>query len=949
MYNADDLVNQLLNDSSTIELIAMPLPDPIATEVVNRLKQEADRHWAINANRSLELAETIVHIGEKRSDLSQMALGMMARGDALKLLGRSEEAWTALEHAGTLYQRAGDEIGWARTRIGRLFISISLNRVPLALADAERARAVFTRHSQYEKWVVLDLNTAVVYALLGQHREALDLFRSALKTAEQLGQDGEHWLGPLYTNIGFTYEALGNFRQALAYHERARSLSEARHESRHLAIVETNIAIIAMTQGHYRRALTLLHQAHELYVTESLHRDAAEVNRILVECYLLLNRYTEARDLARQVVKAFREFGEPYEEAVTLLHLATAEAELGDAAAAQVALDTAEPIFASLSATAWSATTRLRRGRLALQQGDLAKAQEEATAAATCFEAGGQQVNFATARLLHGQALLPSGELDVATEAALTALRIAQRGNVPALRYTAHLLLGRIAETQGNYQRALRRYRAASATVDRVQRGLTITLRPGFLEDKDEALRALIMLHLRTGQAEQALETLERAKSQVLLSYLANREQLRWNYDPRSRSLIEELEHLRDEHQWFYRLAHDQLVSDDGRPSSTITPSQALEEVKQRERRMRTITEQLYLHSRESTTSGRAPQFALADVQSSLSEDTLLIEFYNDGKQLWAFTLDSHSLQVHLLPLTVDALNGLLAQLQVNLAAALQVGPEAPAARNITALAQRILQRLHAALIEPLAARIADHPRLTIVPYGALHYLPFHLFHTGSSYLIDQHEIVVLPAAGLVTQRGPSRSKGALILAHTWDGRLPQTMVEASTVQRIIGGNICYDHAACRTALSTEPTQILHIAAHGEHRLDQPDLSYIQLADGHLYTDDLLQQDLSYELVTLSACETGRANVAAGDELIGLGRGFLYAGAGALITSLWRVPDDTAHTLMEHVYRSLRAGASKAAALRDAQRSVREANPRLHPAFWGAFQLVGDPRPLSQI
>jgi CHAT domain-containing protein len=946
--NADALVKQLLNDSSTLQSLTTPLPDPIAAEVVNLLKQEADRQWAINANRSLELAETIVQIGESRNDQRQMALGMMARGDALKLLGRTEEAWTALEQAGALYQRAGDEIGWARTRIGRLPISIGLNRVTLALADADRARDVFTRHSEHEKWVVLDLNTAVVYTLLGEYRDALKLFRSALNTAEQIGPAGERWLGPLYTNIGFTYEALGDFRQALAYHERARALSETRHETRNLAIVETNIAIIAMTQGHYRRALTLLHRAHDLYVAESLLRDAAEVNRILVECYLLLNRYAEARDLARQVIKAFREFGESYEEAVALLHLATAEAELGDAEAAQQALHTAEPIFASLGATAWSATTRLRRGRLALQQGDLAKAQREAIAAAACFEAGGQQVNFATARLLEGQALLPLGDLEIATSAALSALRIAQRGNVPALRYTAHLLLGRIAENQGNIQRAMRRYRAASATVERVQRGLTITLRPGFLEDKDEALRALIALHMRTGRAEQALETLERAKSQVLLSYLANREQLRWNYDPHSRSLIEELDRLRDEHQWFYRLAHDQLVSDDGRPS-TIQPRQALEEVKLRERRMRTITEQLYLRSGESNISRHTPQFSLADVQYGLSEETLLIEFYNDGSQLWAFTLDAHSLRVHQLPLAVDALNRLLAQLQVNLAAALQAGPQAPAAPHITSLAQRILQRLYTALIEPLAGRIAGHQQLTIVPYGALHYLPFHLLHTGSAYLLDQYEIVVLPAAGLVTQRGPVRPQGALILAHSWDGRLPHTAVEAETIQGIMGGHICYDHSACRTALSAEPTQILHIAAHGEHRLDQPDLSYIQLADGHLYTDDLLQQDLSYELVTLSACETGRANIAAGDELIGLGRGFLYAGAGALITSLWRVPDETAHVLMEHVYRSLRAGSSKAAALRDAQRSVSETHSRFHPAFWGAFQLVGDPRPLSRI
>jgi CHAT domain-containing protein len=188
---------------------------------------------------------------------------------------------------------------------------------------------------------------------------------------------------------------------------------------------------------------------------------------------------------------------------------------------------------------------------------------------------------------------------------------------------------------------------------------------------------------------------------------------------------------------------------------------------------------------------------------------------------------------------------------------------------------------------------------------------------------------------------------GALALAHSWDGQLPQTHAEAKIVQRLLGGQTYYDNDATRTILRRQPVQVLHIASHGEHRLDQPDLSYIHLADGQLYTDDLLQHDMSYELVTLSACETGRANVTAGDELIGLGRGFLYAGAGALISSLWRVTDTTTVDLMRYVYQALQAGASKAAALRDAQRTILADSPHLHPAFWGAFQLIGDPSPLS--
>jgi CHAT domain-containing protein len=206
----------------------------------------------------------------------------------------------------------------------------------------------------------------------------------------------------------------------------------------------------------------------------------------------------------------------------------------------------------------------------------------------------------------------------------------------------------------------------------------------------------------------------------------------------------------------------------------------------------------------------------------------------------------------------------------------------------------------------------------------------------------------VLPAAGLITHRPPQQPKGATVLAHSQDGLLPQALVEARYVHSLFSGDLYTEADGVREVLRRTPRQILHLAAHGEHRIDHPDLSYIQLADGLLYTDDLLQHDLSYELVTLSACESGRAHVDAGDELIGLGRGFLYAGAGALIVSLWRVDDASTVALMRDIYHALSRGFSKAEALRAAQCAALARDPDLHPAFWGAFQLVGDAGPLSQ-
>jgi CHAT domain-containing protein len=163
----------------------------------------------------------------------------------------------------------------------------------------------------------------------------------------------------------------------------------------------------------------------------------------------------------------------------------------------------------------------------------------------------------------------------------------------------------------------------------------------------------------------------------------------------------------------------------------------------------------------------------------------------------------------------------------------------------------------------------------------------------------------------------------------------------------LFNGTLFTGESANRSALQAIPKQILHIAAHGEHRLDQPDLSYLQLADGQLYADDTLQLDMSYELVTLSGCETGRANISASDELIGMGRGFLYAGAGALLVSLWQVADASTVHFMERIYQALRAGRSKAAAMREAQQYMLSEETWSHPAFWGAFQLIGDDRPLS--
>ena len=143
----------------------------------------------------------------------------------------------------------------------------------------------------------------------------------------------------------------------------------------------------------------------------------------------------------------------------------------------------------------------------------------------------------------------------------------------------------------------------------------------------------------------------------------------------------------------------------------------------------------------------------------------------------------------------------------------------------------------------------------------------------------------------------------------------------------------------------------LHLAAHGDFRFDNPLFSGLILADGWLTTMDIFNLRLKASLVTLSACQTGRNVIGGGDELLGLMRAFLGAGAASVVLTLWAVEDHSTAQLMEIFYKKLTDGYSKGAALREAQlqfiraddnASIEEAGNYTHPYFWAPFFLVGD-------
>ena len=115
--------------------------------------------------------------------------------------------------------------------------------------------------------------------------------------------------------------------------------------------------------------------------------------------------------------------------------------------------------------------------------------------------------------------------------------------------------------------------------------------------------------------------------------------------------------------------------------------------------------------------------------------------------------------------------------------------------------------------------------------------------------------------------------------------------------------------------------------------------SGIRLGDGILSLYDLYQLRLPAELITLSGCATGLSVVADGDELLGLARGLIYAGAQSALLTLWDVQDSSTAQFMNAFYGHLADCKDKAAALQRAALDIREIYP--HPYYWAPFVLLG--------
>lgn len=481
---------------------------------------------------------------------------------------------------------------------------------------------------------------------------------------------------------------------------------------------------------------------------------------------------------------------------------------------------------------------------------------------------------------------------------------------------------GQIAEKERNLTDAIEFYRQAVEVIERQRASInTEAYKIGYVGDKQKVYHRMISALFSSGQYAKAFEYVERSKSRALVDLLASKKEfsVKEGNEQEINATLKDLE----------------AVEIGGTGQESI---QAPQQISQGTTRSIQIKDVLRTNAPELASLTIGTPVSVNRIQSLVSGGESLIEYYYYGEDLYAFILTKDTLKAAKL----DGRD--LAKNIEQFRRALQN----PQLRQYFALSQKLFE----SLIKPVE-HMLNTKNLIIVPHGALHYLPFNALYGESDYFIDRYSITYLPSASVMDYlKNKKTPKTTRLLAFgnpdLEDPKyfLKYAQEEVVTIAKGFSQTkVLLQKEATETAFKKTGDQFnyIHIATHGLFHPDSALNSGLFLAkddanDGFLSVNELYSLRLHANMVTLSACETGLGKISNGDDVVGLTRGFLYAGSNSIVASLWKVDDLATSYLMSQFYSNLKK-ANKRDALRQAQLAAKKEYG--HPFYWAAFQLTG--------
>jgi len=906
--------------------------------------------WAeatVREQRDPHAVETIIQAAREMATLWQDqevdAIALRIEASMARALGHHDTALLRYNAAIALYHQLGMSNEAARTTVGPVDALMYLGQYDRALQLADWAISEMRLLGDDAVLSRLLVNRGNIYARVANYPAAQQAYAEARYLLTVLDQPDR--VAMVEANEANILTNLNEFREAEERYRHARQRFVATGLTSAVAQIDHNLGYLSYAQGEYQQALRYFATARTIFETQQSTVDIAYVDLYRAEIYLALNLWPEALDAIRAAQPLFAEALMEWEAGQALLIEAAARRHLEQYHTADALLARAQQIFVAENNPFWIAITAVNQGVAAWHQGNLGVARQLVTTSLQSFIDIGVPSRAAQCAITLGEMLIEAGHNEEALPYFQQALALIGDTPLPAITYRGHYGLARVYQQRSEHTTALSQYEQAIAEIEQAQATIGAEdYKMAYRRDKLPIYEALILLYLEEDTVDSvraAFDLVERAKARGLLDTIARLDEEEMIGIPDE--LLPQYEALRREISWYYHRLH--------------TPTQGNNDDEQ-QRTWHGIIQQAEAKLADLWEKWRQPDLMRAPqnpawivssmaIQQALPPNTLLLEYFTTEDHLVVFVLSQDQMWSRKLPLTRSVLAHLLDQLrfQFNKFSYGTFYRNRHRASLLTST-NDLLHTLYAKLLMPLPEiRSAEH--LIIVPHGALHAVPFHALWQNDHYLLETHAVSYAPSATILhrvlTNPSPVPTDPPLLIGVS-DPAIPHVDVEIAGLRQLFPtAEIYVDAQATATRLLTEKRRasLLHISTHAIFRHDNPTFSSLKMADGWLTVNEISNLATVAPLVTLSACETGRTEIAPGDEFVGLCRSFFGIGTQSLVASLWRVEDRSTADLMVRFYRGLQAGMSAHEALRCAQLALLKTDH--HPYYWAPFILTGNP------
>jgi CHAT domain-containing protein/Tfp pilus assembly protein PilF len=849
-------------------------------------------------------------------------------------------------------------------------------RLAAASNDAERQQILSEENGLMIAELARTLNEQGMRADdRGDFQRALGIYDLALKFIEQAGY--KPGVIRVLNNIGDTRRRLGDYAEALSYLQRSIALAREIDDQELIGIANVNIGNIYFFRGNYAAALSYFNQG--LQIGEALGNKVIIGNSLnnIANIYNVQGNYPLALEYLKKSLPVKEESGNKIGAARTLNNIGEISAREGDYAQALEYYRRSIALKEEAGDKADVAPTYNNIGMVRREQGDYAAALENFNRALSVSEAVGDRNTMIDA--LYAIALVEKlqGKYEQSLKTAERAAALAKELNEPESLWELSTLMGEDYRGINQPEKARRAFEESIAVIETLRSQVAggEQEQQRFFEKKISPYREMLKLLVSEGKNAEAFTYAERAKARVLLDVLQSgrvniTKAMRPEEQARERRLMSEIAAL-----------NAQVMREETRPQPNAARLADFKARLQKARLEREAFEiNLYAaHPDLKARRGEAQVIKLEETRQLLTDaKQALLEFALTDAGVYLFVLTKNNQSVELKTYTLKTSAKELSERAESFRKSL-------AERNLDFRANA--RALYDALLAPAEKQLEGKTSLVIVPDASLWNLPFQALRTSrEKYLIEDYAISYAPSLTVLREmtvrprpNGTADAQaGSLLLAFgnptvgkqtservkytLMDGGLPQlpeAEKQVNTLAQVYGesqSRVYTGASASEDKAKAEAGRfrVLQFATHAVLDDSNPLYSYVVLSqpvnnteDGLLEAWEMMNLDLNADMVVLSACETARGRIGAGEGVIGMTWALFVAGSPTTVVSQWKVESSSTTELMLAFHRALRAQnvrASKAQAMQTAALKLLKSTDYQHPFYWAGFVVIGDAR-----